>query len=380
VASRTFDSIVIGAGMIGASVAFRLAAGGARVGVAGGGRIAGGTSAASFAWLNSAEKRPLGYHQLNVAGMDEWRCLADELELEAYVHRSGGIAWAEDDSGREALRAQVERLSRWGYAVEVIPPAMARRHWAPDLLFDPDRVQEVVVKRDEGWVAAAPVIHSLLERVARTRGHVDPEARVSGFLRDGERVIGVEIAPGERWEAGWVLNCAGPEADRVAALAGVTLPLRREPGLLVATEPLPTCLHPVVHAPAGPFRPDGAGRLLLLTDLVAPGDPIERPAPSLPPPDAGALLDRIATVLPAARGARVEAARLGVRPMPPDGHPIVGPLLPGLYVAVTHSGITLGPLLGRLVAAELLTGAPHPRLAPYRPDRFAAVRLAATSA
>ena len=104
-------------------------------------------------------------------------------------------------------------------------------------------------------------------------------------------------------------------------MAGVTLPLCREPGLLIATEPVPTCLRPVVHSPAARFRPDGAGRL-------------------------------------------------GVRPMPPDGHPIVGPLLPGLYAADTHSGITRGPLLGRLVAAEILTGTPDPRLAPYRPDRF----------
>ncbi len=52
---------------------------------------------------------------------------------------------------------------------------------------------------------------------------------------------------------------------------------------------------------------------------------------------------------------------------------IAGPL-PGfanLHVAVTHSGVTLGPLLGRLLAEELLGGAPAAQLAPFRPDRFA---------
>ena len=58
--------------------------------------------------------------------------------------------------------------------------------------------------------------------------------------------------------------------------------------------------------------------------------------------------------------------------MPPDGYPVVGahPELPGFYTVVTHSGITLGPVLGPLVADELLTGRPVPLLAPYRPDRF----------
>jgi len=62
-----------------------------------------------------------------------------------------------------------------------------------------------------------------------------------------------------------------------------------------------------------------------------------------------------------------------VRPLPSDEVSIVG-RLPGaewLYVAVTHSGVTLAAHLSRLIAAELATGAPGAELAPYRPDRFA---------
>jgi glycine/D-amino acid oxidase-like deaminating enzyme len=46
------------------------------------------------------------------------------------------------------------------------------------------------------------------------------------------------------------------------------------------------------------------------------------------------------------------------------------PGLEGFHVAVSHSGVTLGPLWGRVVAAELLDGVLDPRLAPYRPARF----------
>ena len=60
--------------------------------------------------------------------------------------------------------------------------------------------------------------------------------------------------------------------------------------------------------------------------------------------------------------------------MPADGQSIVGrlPGAPGLYVAVTHSGVTLAAHLSRLIATELTTGTPPPDLAPYRPDRFLA--------
>jgi glycine/D-amino acid oxidase-like deaminating enzyme len=59
--------------------------------------------------------------------------------------------------------------------------------------------------------------------------------------------------------------------------------------------------------------------------------------------------------------------------MPRDRHPIVGPVpgRPGLYVVVSHSGVTLGPLWGRVAAAEILGGGPDPRLASFRATRFA---------
>ena len=76
--------------------------------------------------------------------------------------------------------------------------------------------------------------------------------------------------------------------------------------------------------------------------------------------------------------ATVTGYRVCVRPMPADGQSIVGwlPGAPGVYVAVTHSGVTLGAHLAALIAAELLSAdgpgdADEAELAPYRPGRFA---------
>jgi len=61
-----------------------------------------------------------------------------------------------------------------------------------------------------------------------------------------------------------------------------------------------------------------------------------------------------------------------VRPIPADGQSIVGRLSGAewLYIAVTHSGVTLAAHLSRLIAAELTAGTPAAELAPYRPNRF----------
>jgi glycine/D-amino acid oxidase-like deaminating enzyme len=59
-----------------------------------------------------------------------------------------------------------------------------------------------------------------------------------------------------------------------------------------------------------------------------------------------------------------------VRPMPQDGLPAVGYLEQGLYTVVTHSGFTLGPLLGALAAGEIVENVSCDLLAQYRPTRF----------
>ena len=77
--------------------------------------------------------------------------------------------------------------------------------------------------------------------------------------------------------------------------------------------------------------------------------------------------------MPGLAQAEVAKVTLGFRPMPKDGFPIVGPLpgVPRVSVCVTHSGVTLAPLLGDLMAAELITGREESLLAPYRPARYA---------
>ena len=102
-------------------------------------------------------------------------------------------------------------------------------------------------------------------------------------------------------------------------------------------------------------------------------DAVTASGASEPPADlADGLVRRAARWLPELGELAAETARIGVRAMPADGHSVVGPQggVAGYYVAVTHSGVTLAPFLGRVVAEELLRGRSDPRLAPFRPDRF----------
>jgi glycine/D-amino acid oxidase-like deaminating enzyme len=77
-------------------------------------------------------------------------------------------------------------------------------------------------------------------------------------------------------------------------------------------------------------------------------------------------------VVPELGNSRLAETRIVDRPIPADGWPSVGavPSVPGYYEAVSHSGITLGPVIGRLLASEILSGRRDELLADFRPERF----------
>jgi glycine/D-amino acid oxidase-like deaminating enzyme len=125
------------------------------------------------------------------------------------------------------------------------------------------------------------------------------------------------------------------------------------------------------------IRPDGPGQILLALDQ---GDAAEladvAPGP-LPLDDSlvTRLLDWGAELVPEVAAAIPFEAIVAMRPIPADGFPSVGAVadIPGYYEAVTHSGITLAPLIGRSLAAEILEKRRDPLLEPFRPERAALV-------
>src|SRR5882724_1653177 len=107
--------VVIGAGVYGAAVTASLVRRGARVTIVDAGAPAGGTSGATFSWLNSCGKQPKAYHDLNVAGMAAHRKLAAEVPNGDWYHEGGNLEWADDDAGRAELRRKVAGVLDYGY-------------------------------------------------------------------------------------------------------------------------------------------------------------------------------------------------------------------------------------------------------------------------
>jgi glycine/D-amino acid oxidase-like deaminating enzyme len=363
-------TIVIGAGVMGASIAYRLAAAGAAVTVLEAARVGGGTSGTSFAWTNAHRKPPRPYHDLNVAGMRAHTALADEFGAAPWRHGGGSLEWV-GEAERAAQADNVARLRSWGYAAEWITRREALE-LEPDI--DPAAIGDAPVAffPEEGWLDPVVYAHAMLAAARRRhRATVICGARVVELVLAGDRVTGVRLADGTRHAADIVVNCAGRWTNEATGEAGLHLPLAPTVGFLVLTPPVAAGLGRVVHSPVISLRPDGAGRLMLHWSPTDAALRLDTPlAPSMPA--ARDLMRRARQLLPSIGEAEAEVARLALRPIPGDRLTAIGtlPRTSGYYVAVTHSGVTLSPFLGAAAADEIVHGRPRPELAPFRPARF----------
>ncbi len=362
--------IVIGAGVMGASVAYRLAQAGADVTVLEATRVGGGTSGISFAWTNAHRKPPRPYHDLNVGGMKAHAALRDEFGATPWWHGGGSLEW-EPESGRAAQRENIEQLLAWGYAAEWIDRKRVHE-LEPDI--DPAAIGDAPVAYfpEEGWLDPVVYAHAMLSAARRRHGaKVVTGARVANLIIRGDRVSGVRLADGAELEADMVVNCAGRWTNEVVREAGLHLPLAPTVGFLVFTPPVAAGLSRVVHASMIHARPDGAGRLLLHwneTDATMRFD--RERSPSMP--EARDLVRRARQLLPSIGDVEPEAVRIAIRPMPGDHFSAVGPVprISGYYLAVTHSGVTMSPFLGAAVADEVVRGQVRAELKDFRPARF----------
>ncbi|EHR61058.1 NAD(P)/FAD-dependent oxidoreductase [Saccharomonospora cyanea] len=370
---------VVGLGVLGASAARALAHAGASVTVLERSGPLAGTTGTTFAWVNSHSKDPRSYHDLNVAGMEEHSVLARSGNGQpAWFHRTGNLEWAGDEAGAERLARSVARLRDRDYPVDWITPRAARE-LVPDLRV-PEGVRDVAYYPTEGYVLPSLLLARLWGEARDAGAVLRCPAEVVGLTesRDGVRV---ELADGDEVRADAVVLAAGRWSESVSALAGHRIPMASPDvagsatvGFLGWTTPVAARVDRVLTTPTLNVRPDGGGRLVVQgLDLDVDADPAKRPSPD--GEHARTLLARLAGLVDGTEGARLESLRVGQRSLPADGHPVCGFLGESsrVYAMATHSGITLGPLLGRLAAQEVLGGEPSELLADFRPQRWEGV-------
>ena len=303
--------------------------------------------------------------------------LADDGDGASIGLRWGGkVSWESDSSKAEQLITEVRQLQSWGYPTRLI---------SADELFELEpslSVGEVFAaeySENEAQVEPQMVVDICVRRLTECGAVVRTDTEVTGFELGSDGLISAVKTTAEDIKCDAVVVAAGTGTSVIAAKVGVNVPQEKSPGVVIRTTPLPRLLNnvPVVYAPAR-----GEGRQEIHIRQCADGRMMigEGSQESLAEDDSQAhaddLLERARHYLPGLAGAEAIPVPVGWRPMPLDGYPVMGFAneAPNLYVALTHSGVTLAPVLSELAALEVCDGASADAvLGPYRPGRFAGV-------
>jgi len=356
--------VVVGGGIVGASIAYHLARRGAQVTLVERAKPAAGATGNSFAWINATfSKQPRAYFELNALGMAGWRRLDQEFSGDLQIQWGGCVEWHPAGAEAEALRKEVQRAQQWGYAVHLTEQAEFHR-LLPFLL--PGPVAAASFCEQEGAVDPVYVTQTMVEKARQWGARVVYPCEVTGMARSGGRVRSLETTAG-RMELDTLVLAAGVDTLRLAAMAEVRVPLKASPGVLAHTAPMAPLVDRVALGPRAHMKQNPDGRVVTGSDFGGTR------ATDNSREFGEKLVERAAEYLPELKHTQLERVTLGWRVMPQDEYPILGFAegCPNLYVAATHSGVTLAPVIGQFAALEILDGARVEMLAPYRPARFA---------
>jgi sarcosine oxidase subunit beta len=379
--SETADVVIVGAGIIGGSVAFHLLERDPALRIVvlekepepGTGATSKATGGVRFQFSTEANVRltQLSYRYFTHA--------EEILGSPVDFTRHGYLFVTTDPATLEQCRHNVALQRGLGVASELLTPAQIQTHLASLVTHD---LVGGTFCADDGSADPYSMLRAFLAR-GRGRGlRLLTEHPVTGLVRSGERVTGVRTPRGE-WSAPIVVDCAGPYADQIGAMAGVSIPSKPYRRQVMVTEPLPLLppVFPLIVDLDTGFYVHRQGQSAVLmggTDKdIKPG------LDTTVDWDAFDAVFRAAAIrVPPLAEAQVMRAYAGVRDLTPDYHGILGPAAqaPGLHVACGFSGhgFMHAPAIGILMTEILLDGrAGSMDIAPLSLDRFAAGRLRA---
>nr|HET7860064.1 FAD-binding oxidoreductase [Caldimonas sp.] len=385
-AVEKFDAVVIGGGVVGASVAFHLSTLGARkVLLIERETIGSGTTAQSSGILRThysvRENVELAKRSWRV--FNDFAAYVGDDEASCGLVRCGYLISAAAGDKLEPLRASLREQEAQGVRLEYLSPAQASE-LLPIASFDDAAL--IGFEPDAGFADATMVTTSFAKAARRNGATIREGVSANRLLREGDRVVGVATSAGEI-ACGTVVSTQNIWTSELANWLGRAMPVVAERHAVLALEcdgaPY-TYRMPVFKDLASPgmlyCRSYGGKQMLVSEGLVgerlARADTGQGDVPLDYVAEVGA---QVARRFPAYEAAGLASSWTGVYDVTPDWNPVLGrvPGVRGLVVGFGFSGhgFKLSPTVGRVLAQEALGLPTDVSLAPYSIERFSSGNL-----
>ncbi|MFQ6571969.1 NAD(P)/FAD-dependent oxidoreductase [Pseudomonas sp. UM16] len=345
--------VVIGAGIVGASLAYHLAAKGANVTLVEAEGIASGVTGSSFAWINTLPPESDPIAQLRGAAVEAYRRLETQLPG-LKIRWTGALSYGVISSGAlpaSGIQSSTNVVSR-SQILDL----------EPNLKNPP---QSALYAAEEGALDAVAATHALIAGAEALGAKVLTQTRVLGFVTQSVKVLGVDTTMGII-DADIVVLAAGTGITKLTDMLEVSLPIEASPAIFIRYKSQPNLVHTLISSPEMEVRQSPDGTLLAAEDYL--DDAMENRPAAIALRTAKSIQNELHGVV----SIDPEWACVGLRPMPADGIPIIGylPKVGGVYVCAMHPGVTLAAIVGRLASEEIIDAKASSALYPCRPDRF----------
>jgi D-amino-acid dehydrogenase len=305
----------------------------------------------------------LAQGRLNAESYDGFRRWADRgLDFE---WAESGVTFVADDQGTiEHIAEELSALSEWGYESVERLGVSSLRDAHPEV---GPSIQTGIRASREQYVRPESAIDALVREIQPNGRFV--RAELDEFRISRRRVTGV-VAGGEDIDAGAVVLAAGAWSGDVGRRLGFTFPILAGKGYSITVDqPSVPLSGPLYLADAKiactPFR--GANRFAGMMELTGPDDSID-------PIRLLTMTTELDRHLPGWEKGTQRTMWAGLRPMSPDGLPLIGkiPDVGDVYVATGHGmlGVTMAPVTGEIIAEMIVDGSARHDISAFRPERF----------
>ncbi|MFN8434654.1 MAG: FAD-dependent oxidoreductase [Anaerolineales bacterium] len=376
--TQTYDAIVIGAGVMGASIAFHLAERGLKTAILERTVSAAGATGHSSGLVRMHYDLAAESHLTFASYKNYFNIWKDRVGGECGFQQTGFLQIAKREH-EDKLRGNVENQKKIGINTSVISVDEVRKLF-PDLVTE--HFDYAAYEPDSGYADATLTTNSFLAAAKRNGATLVQNCEVTAIHQSGGKVTGVTTTQGD-FSSPIVVNAAGPWAKLVGALAGIDIPiitwthdvafLHRPPTL----GKFPAVIDDVINCY---FRPEGSALILAAGEDEslrgeAPDAEDQTPTPTF----LEKLIDAMVQRMPKIEESGLHSIHVGRDGITPDQRAIYsGTDLGGFYLAcgLSGTGFKTSPAAGASMVELILDGTPKTvDISPFRFSRFAEGKL-----
>ena len=354
--NEAYDAIVIGAGVMGASISYNLSKRGLKVLILERQSVGVGATGASSGLVRM-------HYDLEIDSALAWQSFhffsnwRERIGGECGFHRTGFLQIVAPDKNNQ-LRGNVEMQKKLGILTEVVTAEQVRKI-AP--MFNTDDFELAAYEPESGYADPVLTTNSFIENAKACGAVLRQDCEVTGIRVSGGKVVGVNSSRGS-FDAPVIVNCAGTFADRIGKLAAVEIPLTTwSHDVAFVKRPASVGLHPtcIDDAFSMYFRPEGELTLIGLEDYNRLGEPPESDLGRVDPEFVMRAIDRICERMEGMEEGSLHSTHVGRDGLTPDQRAIIDQAGPdGFYIACGFSGtgFKLSPAVGVCMSELILDG------------------------